>query len=108
MKNIDSTHEFDQLLEQELLVIADFYADWCPSCMALMPTLETLASRYSDRIQFVKVNVDNDKDLALRYGVRSIPALFFIHNREITDQITGMQTMAQLEERVSKLAYHAG
>jgi len=108
MKNIESTDEFDQLLEQELLVIADFYADWCPSCMALMPTMEALESRYSDRIQFVKVNVDNGKDLAQRYGIRSIPALFFIRNQEISDQLTGMQTMAQLEERISKLMYHAG
>ena len=62
--------------------IVDFYADWCGPCRKLAPTLRELADKYKDDIVIYKVNVDNEKDLARFFGVRSVPTLLFIPKDE--------------------------
>jgi len=62
--------------------IVDFYADWCGPCRKLAPTLRELAAEYKDDIIIYKVNVDNEKDLARFFGVRSVPTLLFIPKDE--------------------------
>lgn len=71
---IINTQEFNELIKQGITLV-DFYADWCGPCKMLGPILEDLSQEYPD-INFVKVNCDNDIDLAEKLGIMSIPAVF--------------------------------
>ena len=103
MRTINNTQEFDQLVEQGNIVIADFYADWCGPCQALLPTLDKLAKDFEGRADVVKINVDKQQELAARFGIRSIPTLIYFQNRKIVDQVVGAQTKAELEGKIVAL-----
>ena len=100
MKTINSATEFQTLIQSDKPILIDFYADWCGPCQSLLPTVEKLAKKYSDDIEIVKVNVDHNQDLAAKFAVRSIPALFFIHDGKITESLLGVQTEAVLEQKI--------
>jgi thioredoxin 1 len=87
---------FDQLvLDSDVPVLVDFYADWCFPCQRLTPTLEELARETTDA-KIVKVNVEHHPDLAARYGVRSIPSLKVFKDGQITGERLGLADKAQL------------
>ncbi|EKD21571.1 37S ribosomal protein rsm22 [Drepanopeziza brunnea f. sp. 'multigermtubi' MB_m1] len=71
--SIGSSAEFSKLLSSSTVVVADFYADWCGPCKAIAPTYESLAAKHSkpNRVTFTKVNVDNQPEIAQKYGVRA-------------------------------------
>ncbi len=83
-------------------VIVDFYADWCGPCKMISPVLEQLSAEYPD-VQIVKVNVDNDQELAQQYGVMSIPAIFAFKDGEVKDQVLGFRPKPALEELIKKV-----
>ncbi len=92
-----SQTEFDQVvLESEVPVLVDFYADWCGPCRALAPTLDQLAKQVPDA-KVVKVNVDNSQELAIRYQVSSIPALMVFNGGRVTAQHAGLASLPQLK-----------
>ena len=70
--------EFDQIMNDNKLVLVDFWADWCPPCKALSPILEQIANERD--ITIAKVNTDSDSMNAAKYGVRGIPAMFLFKN----------------------------
>lgn len=83
--------DFDEVvLNSNKPVIVDFFADWCGPCKALSPLLETIANEYKDKILFVKVNVDEETDIAQEFSVMSIPTLVLIENGDEKDRIVGL------------------
>lgn len=92
----------EKVLEAEVPVLVDFYADWCPPCRMLEPTLEEIAADYAGRAMVAKVDVDENPDLAARYEVRGIPALFIIKGGEVVDQATGVQPKRTLEQMLDR------
>ncbi len=97
-----SQTEFDQVvLESEVPVLVDFYADWCGPCRALAPTLDQLAKQVPDA-KVVKVNVDNSQELAIRYQVSSIPALMVFNDGQVTAQHAGLASLPQLKDMLSQ------
>jgi len=98
MKKLTDVKAFEILRNGNKPVLIDFYADWCPPCQALMPTIDKLADKYEDQMEIVKVNVDEFQGLAQEFGVRSIPALFVLNNGEIDHALKGFQTEQTLEE----------
>lgn len=72
MKQV-TNQEFEELLKGEKTVFADFWATWCAPCRMLAPIFEGLAEKYADKAVFVKVNVDEQTETAIKYGVSSIP-----------------------------------
>ncbi len=83
--------------------VLDFYADWCGPCRKLSPKIVKLAEKYKGQIDFYKVNVDNEGELARIFGVRSIPMLLFIPMDGTPMQTVGELTMEQLEESLAKI-----
>lgn len=85
------------------VTIVDFYADWCGPCKALAPTLEQLESESKEDVKVVKINVDENPELAQDYEVRGIPTLFFFKEGEVKGSTTGNVSLAELKQRVHEL-----
>lgn len=93
----------EQLFEKEVLkssipVLVDFFAPWCGPCRALAPTLEELAldTDYVNKVKIVKINVDDNENIAKQYNVRSIPTLILFKNSEKLTTISGAQSKSEL------------
>lgn len=100
------TSEWDSLISDKKLVAADFWAEWCPYCVRLKPIFESVAKDYQD-IEFVKVNVQEQADLASRYGIQGIPVIkFFCEGREV-GEIVGFVPEDELKKQVEEIAKNA-
>ena len=83
------TEEFDSAVEAAPLAMVDFWAGWCGPCMALSPVIESLAEKYEGKVLVGKVNVDEEQELAIRFGVMSIPTVVFLKNGREFDRKIG-------------------
>ena len=99
MKHVN-TVEFDALLSENKTILIDFYATWCGPCKMLAPVLEEVAPEFDD-VEFVKVDVDECTDLAVRYGVSVIPTLFVIKDGKVTATTKGYMDADALRAFVS-------
>ena len=92
-------NEFQRVRENEGVSLIDFYADWCGPCRMLAPTIEAIAEERSD-ILVAKVNVDNSPELAVRYGISSIPTVLVFKNGELKSKVVGLRSKGQLLEEL--------
>jgi thioredoxin 1 len=89
---------FDQeVLKSGTPVIVDFYAEWCGPCKQMSPIIDTLAKEYADQVKFVKVDIDKSRDLAIKYGVTSIPTLIFIKDGNPVSKEVGYKAKEELQ-----------
>lgn len=95
--------KFKSTLEENNVVLVDFYADWCGPCKALHPTLEKLANDFEGKAEVVKINVDKNPELSASLGVRSIPALFYFKDGKVVNQQVGMQSLGVLSDNLNKI-----
>lgn len=103
MNSINDLREFYELTEQTKPILIDFYADWCSPCQTLMPTIEKISEDYQNEIEVRKVNVDQNRELAAKFGVRSIPSLFFLKGNKIIDKTVGLVTANVISEKIKKI-----
>jgi thioredoxin 1 len=87
-------------------VVADFYATWCGPCQVLSPMLDRLAGGYTDKIKFVKINVDESPGIAQNFQVQGIPTLIFFKDSKVADRITGLLPEAELKAKLD--AFYGG
>lgn len=93
-------HEFDELINNShKLVVVDFFAEWCFPCIMITPIIEELAEQMK-QVKFVKINLDENQELANEYNVKSIPCLIIFKNGEEVGRIIGAQTKEKIEEKI--------
>ncbi|MBC7288611.1 MAG: thioredoxin, partial [Armatimonadetes bacterium] len=84
--------DFDaEVVNSDIPVLVDFWAPWCAPCRAVAPIVEKVAERYQGKVKVVKVNLDEAIELAQRFGIQSIPALFLFKNGEVLARLIGVQ-----------------
>ncbi|MDR1683717.1 MAG: thioredoxin [Candidatus Symbiothrix sp.] len=91
---------FQELVKGDKPVVVDFWAEWCGPCKMISPFVDALATEYEDKVVIGKVNVDENEDLSLEYGIRSIPTLLFFKGGQLVDKHVGAATKVILEEKV--------
>ncbi|MGK0363360.1 MAG: thioredoxin 1 [Saprospiraceae bacterium] len=94
---------FKELIASEKPVLIDFYADWCGPCKAFAPILENLKTEVGDTAQIVKIDVDKNQELSVKYKVNSIPTVMIFQNSELKWRATGSQTVNFLKREIDKL-----
>lgn len=105
LKLTDATFA-EEVLNSEVPVLVDFWATWCGPCIMIAPTIEELSSDFAGRAKVCKLDIDENQEIAMQFGIRSIPTLLVFKNGEVVDQIVGVapkkllasKLEAQLEE----------
>jgi len=97
----DSSFE-SEVLGSDVPVLVDFWAPWCGPCRILAPLVEEIATSYAGRLKVAKVNVDDNQETAIRYGIRSIPTLIVFKDGKALDQLIGAVPKSEIEKLVSK------
>jgi thioredoxin 1 len=94
-----------EVLDSSVPVLVDFWAEWCGPCKMIGPVIDQLSTELGGQAKVGKVNVDEARELAAKYGVRSIPLLLFFKNGEVKDQVVGAGVSKdQLKARLLALA----
>ncbi len=93
-----------EVLEAKQPVLVDFGADWCAPCRAIGPVVDELAAEFQARAIVGKVDVDEQEELARRYGILSIPSLLFFKDGEIAERVAGVVSKARLAVELERLA----
>ena len=101
MKHINSSN-FQEVINEGVTVV-DFFANWCGPCKMLSPLLEECEKTYEGRAKIVKVDVDENQDLAVKFKIMSIPNLIIFKNGEVVDQHVGFLSLEDLKKFIEKV-----
>ena len=97
----DSVFE-SEVLQSEKPVLVDFWAPWCGPCKALAPVIDEISNDYSEKIKVGKVNVDDNPETSMKFGIRSIPTLIVFKDGEVFEQVVGAVPKSEIEKVLEK------
>jgi thioredoxin 1 len=88
------------VLQSDKPVLVDFWAEWCGPCRMIAPVIDELAAEYEGKAKIAKLNVDENQQVSMRYGIRSIPTLLIFKNGQVVDQIIGAVPKGVIENKL--------
>jgi thioredoxin 1 len=91
-----------EVADSDKPVLLDFWASWCAPCRMLSPSIDQLSQQYADRVVVGKVNIDEERELAERFGVMSIPSVFVIKNGKVVESLVGVRPKKFYEDVLDK------
>lgn len=100
MARLINSTDFPALVQDDKLLVVDFFATWCGPCKKLSPTLDEVSEEFGDRVNIVKVNVDESEDLAMTYGIRSVPTVLFFKNGQQVDKFVGALPKSEIVSKI--------
>ena len=101
MAKVATNTNFQELLQDNKLVVVDFWATWCGPCRMLSPILDEVEAEMADKITVVKVNVDDADQIAMQYRIMSIPTLLFFKNGQVVDKTVGAMPKNTLVDKIN-------
>ena len=90
-------------IESSIPVVVDFYADWCGPCKMMAPVIDELANDYEGKVRIGKLNTDENRGIASKYNVMSIPTILFIKDGQVADQVVGAVPKTALEQKINSM-----
>ncbi|MGB5919628.1 thioredoxin [Arcobacter sp. F2176] len=102
-KYIELTQDNFEATVKEGISMVDFWAPWCGPCRMLAPVIDELAGDFEGKANICKVNTDEEQDLAVKYGVRSIPTVIFMKDGEVVDQMIGAASKQAFSDKINSL-----
>ena len=93
----------DEVLNSDKPVLVDFWAEWCAPCRALAPIMESLSQDYDGRAKIAKLDVDSNQQIAMQFGIRSIPTVMVFDKGQVVDSLIGVQPKAAYEQSLDKV-----
>ena len=103
MAKVATVATFKDIISGPKPVMVDFWAVWCGPCRMLSPTVDELAETYADKIDVVKCNVDDCQEIAMEYGIRSIPTLLFFKDGQVVERTVGVLPRQEIVDIIEKL-----
>ncbi len=97
----DLNGNFEEVVDKDRLVVVDFYANWCAPCRYLSPVLEKLEKEF-ENVEFIRVNVDDHRELAFEFGISSIPAVLMFYRGKIVNSFIGALPEGAVRAEVTK------
>ncbi|MDD4981114.1 MAG: thioredoxin [Candidatus Omnitrophica bacterium] len=91
-----------EVLESELPVMVDFWAEWCGPCKMIAPHVEEMAKEYAGKMKIGKIDVDTNSKIATHYGVMSIPTIIFLKKGKVMDQLVGALSKLDLKRKIEE------
>ena len=107
MSSVEAVGQADfeeQVIKSDLPVLVDFWAQWCGPCKAIGPVLDELAGEFSETAKIFKVDVDENPELAQKYGIRGIPTMIFFKNGEVAKSLVGVQSKDDIAKQIKLLS----
>lgn len=100
MARLINSTDFPALVQDDKLLVVDFFATWCGPCKKLSPTLDEVSEEFGHRVNIVKVDVDESEDLAMTYGIRSVPTVLFFKNGQQVDKFVGALPKSEIVSKI--------
>ncbi len=92
-----------EVISSDKPVLVDFWAPWCGPCKALGPVIDEISNDFVDKVKVGKVNVDENPEISMKFGIRSIPTLIVFKNGEVQEQIIGAVPKSEIEKALQKV-----
>ena len=104
VQRIEGDRFQDEVVRSGTPVVVDFYADWCGPCRIIAPIMDRLSKEYAGRVKFVKIDTDANQDLAMKFGIMSIPTVMLFSKGKVKDIVIGAVPAAVLKTKIEALA----